>query len=128
MFLNPRGELIARHLARRHRQNGSLMVVDVATELAPVGHQEDDHREVPDAFVAVHEGVIHNERKGKCACLLVQRWVKGLATERHLWLDDGRLQTALVANPGRAPVGGEGPLVEVFDLWPAEVLRHERRS
>lgn len=59
---DPLGEALAREPARGGVEDRPLGLVDARRQLRPVQHEEDLHRGVPDALVAVQEGMVGDER------------------------------------------------------------------
>jgi hypothetical protein len=78
-----------------------FLIVDVAPQLVPVQLEEDLHGCVCHALVAIDEGMIADEREGKCRRLVEKRCVQVLASEGRTGLGNGRLKGTKVANGPR---------------------------
>jgi hypothetical protein len=70
-------------------QHHALLLVHAGIQLKAVEDQERFHRRVPDALVAVHEGMVLDQREGQRRRLLHHGWVEFLSAEGHLRLGDG---------------------------------------
>jgi len=103
MLANPRGELLSTILSGRDRQHDALGVVYRCIELLPVQEQHRLHRRMPDPLVAVHKGVIRDERESERRRLRDQVRIEILAAERLAGLSNGGFQQAQVADAGDPP-------------------------
>lgn len=83
MLVEPVRELITADGARRDAKDHTLRVVDGRVELLAVEHKKHFERRMPDALVAVDEGVVPDERESERCGLAVEHFGEREEPSRH---------------------------------------------
>ena len=76
---------------------------------------------MPDALVAIDEGVVLDEREGKCGRLGGQIGIQIMAGEGHPWLSGGRFERTKIAEALPTAGLGQEPLMQSQNLAEGEV-------
>ena len=103
------------------------MFVDWRTKFMSVHQQEDFHRGMSDAFVAIDEGVIEDEREAECCRFRREVGIQVSITETLAWLSEGRFKGVDVANSAGATPPFQDGLVKLQDFSKGEISSHDRR-
>src|SRR2546425_270993 len=82
---------------------------------------------MPNALVAVDEGMILDQREAERCRFLLQRGIQIDTTKRRLGLGDGRFERAKIPDPGCATRGFEESPVQLDDLGQREIPHQARR-
>jgi hypothetical protein len=94
----PLGEFVASPLTRGDVKHQGLLLVNTRVDFQAVQDQEDFHRRVPDAFVAVDERMVRHEGKSERCRFVDERGIEVDAVERDLRLGQGGFQQPEVAD------------------------------
>jgi hypothetical protein len=89
MFPNPAEQLITPSAARGDSKNGLLSLAHGCGQLEPVQYQKRFESGMADAFIAVDEWMVVDERESDRGGFRLEVRVEVLASERCAWLGDG---------------------------------------
>src|SRR5262249_13258935 len=87
----PRGELLAVDLARRHLENHVLLLVDSRANFVAIQYQEDFHGGMPRSFVPVEKRMILDQGIAERYRFVHERGIQLFAAKSHLWLRESGL-------------------------------------
>jgi hypothetical protein len=95
---DPRFQFLACQISGSQRENDGLSVIDICNNLKAIENQEDFHCRMANSFIAVNEGMIHDQRETQYCGLGMNVGIKFVTTEAHLRLRDCRFDTAQIKN------------------------------
>ena len=87
----------------------------------PVQEEKGFHCGVAGTFIPIHKRMILNEREGKSGCFLDGGRIKVFPAKCHLWLSQGRFQSAEVSNAHRTTRLLYDPMIELEDFAQPEI-------
>jgi hypothetical protein len=104
VLFDPPREVITRERSAGNRYDDLFLFVDSGIDFIPVQNEHNFHRRVADAFIAVDEWVVRDQRMRQGRAFAGDRLIEIDAAKSHPWLSDSRVQSIVVANT-RAATG-----------------------
>jgi len=127
MITKPVSQLSPIDLASGEIDHHALLLIDWGVDLGAVEDEEGLHGGVADAFVAIHERVVLNQREAQCRGLLDQGGVQSDITERGLGLSDGRVERAKIADASPTTSCVQEAAVQIDHLAERQIPHQARR-